>query len=446
MGGKVVAPRGTRDILGAEAAAFEKIESTARDLFFYYGYTEIRTPLFESRALFERSVGDDTDIVMKELYAFQDRKGRELALRPEGTAGVVRAFIEQNIGAAGGVTKLHYSGPMFRYERPQGGRYRQFWQLGCEMFGPAGPTGTGIASADIEMIALATRFLERLSIPSTTKLNHLGCASCREAFSAALAAYYRGLSDQICPTCRERLERNPLRILDCKVPECRALAPYAPLLTLCGACSDHLAQVESGLARMRIPFTRNTRLVRGLDYYTGVVFEMCSDRLGAQDAVLGGGRYDRLVEELGGAATPAVGFAAGMDRLAMLMEKPEPGAERGRPFFYIVGLGADAQIEAAVVTQRLRRIYESMTLAMSTRPEWIEQGMRDKSLRAHLKDADRLNAAHVIIIGEDELAAKTVILREMSGGHQSIVRIAGLDDNGLRDAVIKAVAELTEVR
>jgi histidyl-tRNA synthetase len=440
MGVKLAAPRGTRDILGAEAFAFEKIETAARDLIYYHGYGEIRTPLFESRDLFERSVGDDTDIVMKELYAFQDRKGRDLALRPEGTAGVVRSYIEQNLGAGGGVTKLYYSGPMFRYERPQGGRYRQFWQLGCEMFGAAG------SAADLEMIALATRFLERLSIHATARINHLGCPSCRSAFSAALAAHFRAIAEKICPTCRERLERNPLRILDCKVPECRALAAGAPLLKLCGACSGHLAQVENGLARMRIAFTRDTRLVRGLDYYTGVVFEMTSDKLGAQDAVLGGGRYDRLVEELGGPATPAVGFAAGMDRLAMVMEKPEPGEARARPFIYVVGLGPEAQIEAAVLTQRLRRIHESMTLAMSTRPEWIEQGMRDKSLRAHLKDADRLNAAFVIIIGADEMASGTFVFREMSGGHQSIVRSQGLDDNGLRDAVIKTVAELTEVR
>ncbi len=440
MAPKIQAPRGTRDLRGEECASFRDIEDAARAVFVHYGFREIRTPVFEHRDLFERSVGDETDIVAKELYVFKDRKEREMALRPEGTAGVVRAFIEHNDAAAGSVVKYFYTGPMFRYERPQEGRYREFWQLGCEMFGAKG------RSADLEVVDLAARLLERLSVDATLRVNHLGCAGCRSAFSAALVEHFSASREKLCEHCLRRLEKNPLRLLDCKSPSCGSVAAAAPRLSLCAACQGDYDGLKRGLERLGIRFRPDSKLVRGLDYYTGFVFEATAEGLGAQDAVLGGGRYDGLVASLGGPPVPAVGFAIGMDRLARLVRLAGETAAAPRPFLYVLGLGEPGQEAATVLTRALRRAYEACTLAMSKRPEWIEQALGARSLKAHLREADKLGAAYVAILGDDEVAAGAVTFREMSEGHQATISVAGLEGTALHEAVSRALEGLAEER
>ncbi len=434
------APRGTRDLVGSVLERFVEIESAARSLFIHYGYREIRTPLFEDRALFERSVGDATDIVKKELYRFEDRKGRPLALRPEGTAGVVRAYIENRLDADRPVARLWYAGAMFRYERPQGGRYRQFTQLGCELFGAGG------VAADLEMIELACRLLERLDVPVELKINHLGSPEDRVGYAAMLKAWFGERHEALCGTCHERLERNPLRLLDCKVPACKAVAAQAPALVLGPAARHELDQLLRGLELSRIPCTVDPRLVRGLDYYTGMVFEVTSPQLGAQDAVLGGGRYDGLVEDLGGPRTPAVGFAIGLDRLAFLLEQKLGEAASVAPLVYVVAMGESAHLPASRVARLLRRLQEREALIRGARPAWIEQSLKDRSLRAQMKEADRLGASYVAIVGEDEVAADGVTMRCMASGEQFLVSLSGLGDNEAIEALSRALEKLTVAR
>jgi histidyl-tRNA synthetase len=433
-------PRGTRDLSGEEVAVIAGIEDAARALAIHYGFEEIRTPIFESQSLFERSVGDETDIVAKELYRFVDRKGRPLALRPEGTAGVVRAYIEHAMAARGGATKLYYAGPMFRYERPQGGRYRQFLQIGFEFFGATGVT------ADFEIIDLAWRLLERLSVKAGLRVNHLGCAACREAFSRALVDHFAARREALCGDCVRRLEKKPLRLLDCKVPACRAIAGDAPSIGLCATCRAENDVLHDLLRGSGIAFTADATLVRGLDYYTGIVFEMTSAKLGAQDAVLGGGRYDNLVADLGGAAVPAVGFAVGVDRLASII-LAEPAASPPRaPLLYVIGLKPEGLAEAARLTRILRRWHEKRTLAASARPDWIEMGHGERSLKARLKEADRLGAAYVAIIGEDEVANGTTMIREMGHGGQAVVALRELKEGAIGEAILATMERLTEER
>ncbi|MEK8023957.1 MAG: histidine--tRNA ligase [Candidatus Hydrogenedentota bacterium] len=417
MAEKFTAPRGTRDLHGNVAEAFHAIESTARACFASRGYSEIQTPLFESRRLFERSVGDETDIVKKELYAFRDKKDRELALRPEGTAGVVRAYVEHNLGAIAGVTKLWYAGPMFRYERPQGGRYRQFQQLGCEVFGSRN------FLADVEVVDMAMRIVEQLGIASKLKINFIGCGTCRVKYAESVRQFFAAKQESLCPDCRIRLERNPLRILDCKVAGCRAARTGALAIDLCEDCSGSYAEIRTGLEAAGVGHEVDPSIVRGLDYYTGLVFEVVSDKLGAQDAVLGGGRYDALVEELGGASTPAVGFAIGMDRLAQLIIENGFGVN-DHPFFYIIGLGDASRREAYSAVRR----FEKMPLLTGRR---IEPALADKSLKSHLKDADRLKAAYAVITGDREREAGIVLIREMGSGKQVEIAVRGVDDASL---------------
>lgn len=440
MAEKLKAPRGTRDLFGSEVERFAEIEAAARSLFVHYGYREIRTPIFEDRSLFERSVGDSSDIVKKELYRFEDRKGRPLALRPEGTAGVVRAYVEARLDAERPVSRLWYAGPMFRYERPQGGRYRQFSQLGCELFGASG------MAADLEILDLACRFLERLDVPSALRINHLGTASDRAGYAETLRAWFGARRDRLCPTCHERLERNPLRLLDCKVPGCREAAADAPALALGAEAEAELVELKEGLELFGIPYTIEPRLVRGLDYYTGMVFEVTSSKLGAQDAILGGGRYDGLVAELGGAATPAVGFAIGLDRLAHLLTAP--GADRPAlsPLVYVAGMGPVARLAASRVARLLRRAYEREAMVHGARPAWVELALGDRSLRAQMKEADRLGAAYVVLMGEDEVRANAVTIRCMATGEQRLVSLSGLGDNDAIAALQGAIGALTEAR
>jgi histidyl-tRNA synthetase len=318
---KFQAPKGTHDILPGESERWEWLEGRARDILSRYGYREVRTPMFEATDLFVRSVGESTDIVRKELYSFEDKGGRSLTLRPEGTAAIVRAFLEHTLAHGQPISRLFYLGPMFRYERPQAGRFRQFWQIGAELIGPGGP------AADAEMIDLFVAIIQGVGLRNVTViLNSLGDATCRPVYEERIRAYFTEHVDALCGDCRERLKTNPLRILDCKVPSCQPVLAGAPnvLETLCDPCREHFEGVQAGLRALGIPFEVAPRLVRGLDYYTRTVFEVHAESLGAQNAVGGGGRYDRLVKDFGGPETPAIGFSIGMERL-LLSAGPEAG-------------------------------------------------------------------------------------------------------------------------
>ncbi|RMH56655.1 MAG: histidine--tRNA ligase [Candidatus Hydrogenedentota bacterium] len=410
------APRGTRDLVGPLQDLFEKIEASGRRAAEAAGYRRISTPIFENAALFVRSVGEETDVVGKEMYLLQDRKGRRLALRPEGTAPVVRAFIERNLASAGLPVRLYYLGPMFRYERPQGGRYRQFHQFGCELFGSSSP------AADFEVVGVARRFLEDLGVASHLVLNHLGCPRCKEAFARSLADFAKTISDRLCPDCRRRAERNPLRLLDCKVPDCRDLHSLAPEMELCEACSANAASIKNALREAGIEFSWDSRLVRGLDYYTGVVFEFRSADLGAQDAVLGGGRYDELVEALGGPSTPAVGFAAGIDRLALLLERTSSSPLR--PFVVILPMEERQTLAAAELADGLRAAArKELPKHCSDREPVILSALRARRLKTALAEAAEAGARFVVILGENEMARGSVTVKNLDTREQWSVSV-----------------------
>ncbi|HAG07865.1 MAG TPA: histidine--tRNA ligase, partial [Peptococcaceae bacterium] len=318
-------PRGTADVLPGEVEKWLALENLARRLSRTYGYAEIRTPIFEHTELFARSVGDATDIVEKEMYTFLDKGGRSITLRPEGTASVARAYIEHGMSSLPQPVKLYYVGPFFRHDRPQAGRLRQFHQFGVEVFGAAHPR------ADAEVIILACEFFRALGLNSVEiLLNSVGCPVCRASLIRRLKDFFRNRNEEVCATCRARLERNPLRVLDCKDERCRELirAAPTPIDTLCGECRSHFQQVQRYLGRQRVPYTVEPHLVRGLDYYTRTAFEFVAPDLGAQNSVGGGGRYDGLVEACGGKPTPGVGFAIGLERTLLLMEKA--GKDIGR--------------------------------------------------------------------------------------------------------------------
>ncbi|MGB8931274.1 MAG: histidine--tRNA ligase, partial [Anaeromyxobacteraceae bacterium] len=313
---KINGVKGMNDVLPGDVSRWQEMEGTAREVFALYGYREVRTPVVEHHALFARGVGEATDIVNKEMYVFEDKGEDLLCLRPEGTAGTVRAFIEHGAHVEG-PQKWFYMGPMFRRERPQKGRYRQFHQIGCEAFGVAEP------AIDAEQIALLDDYFARLGVKAQLKLNTVGDASCRPAYLAELKGWLEGRKKELCADCNERIERNPLRVLDCKVPTCQPILEQAPRLLerLCDGCAAHFGAVKGALDALGVEYAIDSRLVRGLDYYVRTAFEFTSDALGSQSAVAGGGRYDRLVETLGGQATPGIGFALGEERLALILEK-----------------------------------------------------------------------------------------------------------------------------
>jgi histidyl-tRNA synthetase len=405
---KYRAIKGTRDILPGETARWQRVERHFREAFARYGYREIRVPIFEETALFARGLGDSSDIVEKEMYTFPDKSGHSLTLRPEGTAGVVRAFLEDNLGAEGGAVKLWYAGPMFRYERPQKGRQRQFHQIGAEIFGVAGP------EADAELLQMVHATFAALGVPGLSlQINSLGDAACRPAFRQALLEYFRPHAAALCENCRRRLETNPLRVLDCKAEGCRALRAGAPDVRdhLCNACREHFAAVRGLLEAVEVPYTVNPAMVRGLDYYTRTTFELTSSGLGAQDTVAAGGRYDRLVEEFGGPATPGLGFALGMERLLLLL--PEDAVdEPARPVF-LAALG-DAP----------RRVVWPWLAELRRRGVAAAFDYDGRSLKSQLRRADRLGARLVVIVGENELAAGTVQVRDMTEKTQRDVPLA----------------------
>lgn len=399
----IQASRGTRDILPDEVIYWQQVEAIARKLLNQAAYREIRTPIFEQTSLFERGIGAATDIVGKEMYTFLDRGDRSITLRPEGTAGAVRAFIEHKLHAQGGVQRLWYIGPMFRYERPQAGRQRQFHQLGVEVLGTADPR------ADAEVIAIARKLLQQLGVKDwTLLLNSVGNPADRLAYREALVNYLLGFKDDLDPDSQERLHRNPLRILDSKDPKTQAIAQAAPrILDYLGPESrQHFDQVQQFLTDLGIAYQLNHCLVRGLDYYTHTAFEFQLEELGSQSTVCGGGRYDRLVSELGGPDTPAVGWAIGLERLVLLLQKL-PLTFATTLDFYLVAKGTAAEAQALGLAEQLRDQGFATELDLSR-----------SAFGKQLKRADRSGAPACLILGEAEAAAKTVQLKWLASGEQ----------------------------
>lgn len=393
--------KGFADMLPPRSDNFTRMESCARDIFSRYGFVELRTPLLEFTELFQRSIGEETDVVQKEMYTFPDRKGRSLTLRPEATAGVMRAYIEAGLANREAVSRLFTTGPMFRYERPQKGRMRQFHQINCECLGSQSPL------ADAELIIMLMCFLRALGLEEPTlKLNSLGCAQCRPRFREALLDYLRGVDRHaLCPDCARRVESNPLRVLDCKQPECRALTANAPRLAdyNCPDCKAHFETVLTMLRAQNLPLELDHRLVRGLDYYCRTTFEVVSGSIGAQSAVAGGGRYDGLIRSLGGPDVPGVGFACGMERLALLLGD---GVEQ-RPDFYLLGMEETGRMQAFALAQKLR--------AAGLRGEMNFSGGGFKSL---MRQAGKSGARCCLIIGPDEAAGGHVSIKHLDSGEQ----------------------------
>ena len=403
--------KGVKDILPEETPRWRFIEDAARRWAHCYGYQEIRIPIFELTALFARSIGATTDIVEKEMYTFPDRDGTSLTLRPEGTAGTVRAFIEHNRAAGPLPQKYFYLGPMFRHERPQAGRLRQFHQFGAESFGTSDPR------ADVEVIALLWRLLSDLSLPDLTlEINSLGSSGDRAAYKPILLAFLKQQESHLCANCRRRMETNPLRVLDCKVPDCRAATESAPKLTdhLSPEARVHFDQVLAGLSAIGIPYRLNHRLVRGLDYYCLTSFEITSNHLGAQNAVGAGGRYDGLVETLGGPSIPAVGFALGLERVSLMLPEASLSSLQ-ESLYYVAAFGEKGAQLGVVLLDELRRIGIS-----------AQCDYRATTLKAHLRQADRSKCRYAILLGDDEAARGSVILRNLESKAQEELPLTGL--------------------
>ncbi len=404
--------KGVKDILPDDMPKWRLVEETARRVASAYGFREVRIPIFEFTELFARSIGATTDIVEKEMYTFQDRDGTSLTLRPEGTAGAVRAYIEHNLAQAPLAQKLFYLGPMFRHERPQAGRLRQFHQLGVEAFGVAD------AGADIEVIDLLWQYFGVLQLPGLTlEINSLGEAADRPAYKRVLVAYLKPLEARLCTNCRRRLETNPLRILDCKVASCREATENAPRLTdhLSPSARSHFDDVLSGLAALGIPYELNPRLVRGLDYYTLTTFEVTSRHLGAQNAVGAGGRYDGLVETLGGPPMPAIGFAVGLERVTLMLP---PSTRLAEPaLVFVAAFGKEGSAAG------LRLLHE-----LRLRGVPADTDYRAKTLKALLRQADKRQAAYTLLVGDDEAARGAVVLRNMQSKEQTEVPLGAAVD------------------
>ncbi|MCS6286458.1 MAG: histidine--tRNA ligase [Nitrospira sp.] len=404
--------KGVKDLLPEETPRWRFIEEKARFWASTFGFLEIRVPIFEVTTLFARSIGASTDIVEKEMYTFQDRDGTSLTLRPEGTAGTVRAFIEHNRAAEPLPQKYCYLGPMFRHERPQAGRLRQFHQFGVESFGMADPR------ADVETIALLWQLLSDLQLPALTlEINNLGYTSDREMYRPVLVAYLRQQESRLCANCVRRIDTNPLRVLDCKVPDCRAATDAAP--TLAGSMSEpattYFSKVLEGLQAIGIPYQLNHRLVRGLDYYCLTTFEVTTTSLGAQNAVGAGGRYDGLVETLDGPKTPAVGFAVGIERISLMLPESLTPPSAGDKTVYVAAFGERAALHGLKILQELRLAgVRAVT------------DFRSATLKAHLRQADRYACRYTLILGDDELDKGTAILRNMETKEQQDLPLSTL--------------------
>jgi histidyl-tRNA synthetase len=414
----IKAPRGTRDLLPPDTALWNFVEAAVRDVFRIYNFHEIRTPIFESTELFARGVGEETDIVSKEMYTWEDKgraesdKNQMLTLRPENTAGVVRAYIEHKLWDRG-LNKLFYIGPQFRRERPQKGRYRQFYQIGAEVIGPA-PSGSESPARDAEVLEMLATLLDRLGITGwTLELNSVGCKDCRPAFNEALRKALEPVVGSMCVDCQRRAVTNPLRVFDCKVPEDQPIIEKLPRLSefLDEACRKNFADVREILTAVAVPFTVNDRLVRGLDYYTRTAFEFTHGALGAQNAILGGGRYDGLSEALGGPAAPGIGFAIGEDRLVMSLTQTAESVLR-KPDVYIAPLGAGMNREAARLARELRR-HDVI----------VELGDESFRLKKAFETASKAAIRYVLIAGENEAQSGSFTLKNIESGEQvSVVR------------------------
>ncbi|MFA4904832.1 MAG: histidine--tRNA ligase [Desulfobaccales bacterium] len=398
----VTGVKGFNDILPGEAEKWQHIEATARRIFGLYGFSEIRAPILERTELFSRSIGDATDIVEKEMYSFLDKGDNRVTMRPEGTAGVMRAFIEHKLYAADPVAKLYYMGPMFRYERPQKGRYRQFHQIGAEV------TGINNPKIDAQVLTMLCHFFAELGLTEPSlQINSLGCAECRPRYRQILKGFLQSRLDSLCEDCRRRCDANPLRALDCKATGCKNATADAPSMIehLCSACDEHFLMTRRHLDAVGTAYDINTRMVRGLDYYTRTTFELVTGLLGAQGAVAAGGRYDGLIADLGGPQLPGVGFAMGMERVALLLADKEFGK---RPDLFIASMGEAAQHLAFRLMCLLQRDGVS-----------VEIDYEGKSLKSQLRRADKLRSRYTLIIGDDELARGRGQLKNMTDGSQT---------------------------
>jgi len=409
--------KGFKDILPGEVEIRQQIEKVARSLFEDFGFKEIRIPILERTKLFARSIGEDTDIVEKEMYTFPDRKGELITLRPEATASVVRSYIQHKLYAKDPVQKFYTIGPMFRREKPQKGRYRQFYQINAEVFGVSSPL------IDAQLIMMLVTLCDRLSVTDVMPIiNSLGCKDCRPGFKAALSGFLSTVSGDLCSDCQKRQHRNPLRVLDCKVPSCRKVLADAPSILdhLGTACRQQFELLKETLEKLDVPYEVDKNLVRGLDYYTRATFEIQTGSLGAQSAVAGGGRYDGLVKALGGPDIPATGFAIGFDRLAEIS-----GLNRSifirKPDIFIAALGEAAQT-----------IAFEWTCKLGLQKFQTEMDMENRSLKSQMKRADRLGAKFVLIVGEDELEKNEVILRDMTTKEQMSVPLENLVENVIK--------------
>ena len=408
------APRGTKDIIPAEAYKWNYLEEKFRDLCRLYGYEEIRTPVFEHTELFKRGVGDTTDIVQKEMYTFKDRGDRDLTLKPEGTAGVIRAFIENKMYAETQPTKLFYITPCFRYERPQSGRQRQFHQFGVEAIGSDTP------SLDAEVISLAMQFLGEAGLKDlTVSINSVGCPVCREEYNRLLKDYLANKAHVLCDLCNDRRDKNPMRVIDCKNETCQANIVDIPLMAdhLCDNCKDHFKQLKAYLDEMNIKYVVDKKIVRGLDYYKRTAFEIISNDLGAQSTVCGGGRYDGLVEQIGGpSGYSGIGFGLGAERLLLTLEAN--GVEIGNPNhtdIFVVTIGDKAKLKSFSILKDLRENHIS-----------ADKDHLDRSLKSQFKYSNKINAKYTIVIGDDELDKDKATLKNMETGDQKLIKISEL--------------------
>ncbi len=422
----IKAQKGTVDLLPAQTEKWRIVEDVMRSEAQIHGFGEIRTPVFEDTRLFQRSVGETTDVVQKEMYTFDDKGNRSITLRPEGTAGAVRAMLEHGLYNDGLPLKLYYLTSCYRYENTQAGRQREFHQFGVELFGTAEPV------ADAEVICMAKSIYDRLGVQNLKiNLNSIGCPDCRAKYYEALKDYFRQYTDKLCGTCRDRLERNPMRILDCKNPSCKEVAKGAPLMPeyLCDDCREHFESVQEYLKATGVEYTLDPTLVRGLDYYTRTVFEFVSGDLGAQNTIGGGGRYDGLVEELGGQPMPALGFGLGMERLMLVLEAQKVEfPEQETPDLYIASLGENAKREAFLLAHRLQEYSISAVCDLNNR-----------GLKAQMKYADKIGAKYSIVLGDNELLAKRADIKDMKTGEKSSISLG--DDFVEQFVILQTKAE-----
>ena len=410
------APRGTKDITPKDVYKWHYVEKKFREICALYGYEEIRTPIFEHTEVFARSVGDTTDVVQKEMYSFTDRGDRQLSLKPEGTAGVIRSFIENKMYADTQPTKLYYITPCFRYERPQAGRQRQFHQFGIEVLGSDGP------SVDAEVISLAVQFFNEMGLKNlSVNINSVGCPTCREEYNRKLKEYLDKKVDVLCETCLERKDKNPMRVIDCKNPHCKENLQDIPFMIdhLCDDCKEHFEKLQTYLKEMDINYVVDKTIVRGLDYYKKTAFEIISNDIGSQSTVCGGGRYDGLVEMLGGPkGISGIGFGLGVERLLLTLENNNIEIENPKSTdIYIATIGDAAKTKSFKLIKDLRTNHIS-----------ADNDHLDKSLKAQFKYSDKLNAKYTVVIGDDELANDTATLKNMKTSEQTTIKLSELVD------------------